>query len=78
MACYKGYDYTQAGRIPVSLDNQLLTGTLEFTIQALVGRCQLVEYNVNLRQRNRRTDSPRVLCGQGWSGDLSPDMEAFS
>jgi transposase len=38
MARYKGYDYTQTVLIPVSLENQLLPGTLEFAIQALVER----------------------------------------
>lgn len=38
MARYKGYDYTQTVMIPVSLDNQLLPGTLEFALQALVER----------------------------------------
>jgi hypothetical protein len=38
MARYKGYDYTQTVMIPVALENQLLPGTLEFAIQALVGR----------------------------------------
>jgi transposase len=38
MARYKGYDYTQTVLIPVSLEHQLLPGTLEFAIQALVER----------------------------------------
>jgi transposase len=38
MARYKGYDYTQTVLIPVSLENQLLPGTVEFAIQALVER----------------------------------------
>jgi transposase len=38
MARYKGYDYTQTMLIPVSLENQLLPGTLEFAIQVLVER----------------------------------------
>jgi hypothetical protein len=36
MARYKGYDYTQTVMTPVSLENQLLPGTLEFAIQVLV------------------------------------------
>jgi transposase len=35
MARYKGYDYTQTVLLPVSLERQLLPGTLEFAIQAL-------------------------------------------
>jgi transposase len=38
MARYKGYDYTQTVLVPVSLENQLLLGTLEFAIQVLVER----------------------------------------
>src|SRR5919109_797281 len=38
MARYKGYDYAQTVMIPVSLEHQLLPGTLEFAIQALVER----------------------------------------
>ena len=38
MARYKGYDYTQTVLIPVSLENQLLPGTLEFAIHVLVER----------------------------------------
>jgi transposase len=39
MARSKGYDYTQAVRIPVSLETQPLPGTLEDAIQGLVERC---------------------------------------
>src|SRR5215475_12515107 len=38
MARYKGYDYSQTVMIPVSFENQLLPGTLEFAIQELVER----------------------------------------
>jgi transposase len=38
MARYKGYDYTQTVMVPVSLENQLLPGTLEFAIRELVER----------------------------------------
>ena len=37
MARYKRYDYSQTVMIPVSLENQLVPGTLEFTIQMLSG-----------------------------------------
>lgn len=36
MGKYKHYDYSQNVMIPVSLDEQLMPGTLEFTIHALV------------------------------------------
>jgi len=36
MAKYKSYDYSQSVLIPVSLDEQLMPGTLEFAIHTLV------------------------------------------
>jgi len=36
MAKYKAYDYSQRVMIPVSLDDQLMPGTLEFAIHTLV------------------------------------------
>jgi transposase len=39
MARYKSYDYAQTVMIPVSLEQQLLPGTLEFAIHILVQRC---------------------------------------
>jgi hypothetical protein len=36
MAKYKYYDYSQRVLIPVSLDEQLIPGTLEFAIHTLV------------------------------------------
>ena len=38
LARYKGDDYSQTVLIPVSFENQLLPGTLEFVIQELVER----------------------------------------
>lgn len=38
MVRYKGSDYTQTVMVRVSLDNQLLPGTLEFASQALIER----------------------------------------
>ena len=37
MAKYKNYDYSQSLLIPVSLEEQLMPGTLEFAIHTLVG-----------------------------------------
>jgi transposase len=39
MASYKSYDYAQTVMIPVSLEQQLLPGTLEFAMHILVQRC---------------------------------------
>ena len=36
MAKYKRYDYSQSVLIPVSLEEQLVPGTLEFAIHTLV------------------------------------------
>lgn len=36
MARYKPYDYNQMVMIPVCLENQLVPGSLEFTIHELV------------------------------------------
>ena len=36
MAKYKSYNYSQNVLIPVSLEDQLMPGTLEFAIHALV------------------------------------------
>ena len=36
MAKYKTYDYSQSLLIPVSLQDQLMPGTLEFAIHVLV------------------------------------------
>ena len=36
MAKYKHYDYSQSTLIPVSLEEQLIPGTLEFAIHYLV------------------------------------------
>jgi hypothetical protein len=36
MAKYKSYDYSQSVLLPVSLEGQLMPGTLEFAIHALV------------------------------------------
>jgi len=36
MAKYKSYDYSQGVLIPVSLEEQLMSGTLEFAIHTLV------------------------------------------
>src|SRR5262245_47461943 len=44
---------------------------------ALVRRCQLIEDKASTWQRDRRIGSARVLCGQRWRRDLSPDLEAL-
>lgn len=64
MARYKPYDYDQLNMIPVSLENQLVPGTLEHTIH------HIIEHHLDLsmfneRYRNdttgRRAIDPKVL-----------------
>jgi hypothetical protein len=38
MARYKTYDYRQRVLLPVSLEDQLMPGTLEFAIQTLIDK----------------------------------------
>jgi transposase len=57
MARDKRYDYTQTVLIPVAFENQLLPGTLEFAIQALVERC--VDTSIfGRRYKNDETGCP--------------------
>jgi transposase len=57
MARYKGYDYTQTVMIPVAFENQLLPGTLEFAIQALVER-HIDTSIFSSRYKNEETGCP--------------------
>src|SRR5262245_8600027 len=41
-------------------------------------RCQLIEDKANTEQGERKRGSARVLGGQSWSRDLSPDLESFA
>jgi len=36
MAKYKSYNYAQTVMVPISLENQLMAGTIEFAIHTLV------------------------------------------
>ena len=36
MAKYKSYNYSQTMMVPISLDDQLMAGTIEFAINMLV------------------------------------------
>jgi transposase len=64
MARYKGYDYSQTVLIPVSLEHQLLPGTLEFAIQVLVER-RLDTVIFDRRYKNEETGcrayDPKIL-----------------
>lgn len=57
MARYKRYDYSQTVMLPVSLENQLLPGTLEFAIQMLVER-RIDTAIFGSRYKNEETGCP--------------------
>jgi len=64
MAKYKYYDYSQNVMIPVSLDEQLMPGTLEFAIHALVENrmdMSIFDGRYNNDETGRWAYDPKVL-----------------
>ena len=64
MAKYKAYDYAQRVMIPVSLEEQLVPGTLEFAIQTLVeDRMDLVVFEDRYQndETGRVAYDPKIL-----------------
>ena len=64
MAKYKPYDYSQSLLIPVSLQKQLMAGTLEFAIHTLVeGRMDMSVFDTRYQNDNigRRAYDPKIL-----------------
>jgi transposase len=64
MAKYKRYDYSQSVLIPVSLQEQLVPGTLEFAIDALVGRrmdLSVFDDNYQNDETGRSAYNPKIL-----------------
>ena len=64
MAKYKKYDYSQNLLIPVSLEDQLMPGTLEFAIHTLVEeRMDISVFDVKYQndETGRRAYAPRIL-----------------
>jgi transposase len=64
MARYKNYDYSQSLLIPVSLEVQLMPGTLEFAIQALVEhRMDMSVFDGNYQndETGRKAYDPKIL-----------------
>jgi len=64
MAKYKNYDYSQSLLIPVSLEDQLMPGTLEFAIHTLVeGRMDISVFDVKYQndETGRRAYDPKIL-----------------
>jgi len=64
MAKYKKYDYSQSLLIPVSLEDQLMPGTLEFAIHTLVERrMDMSVFDVKYQndETGRRAYDPKVL-----------------
>ena len=64
MAKYKGYDYSQKLFIPVSLEDQLMPGTLEFAIHTLIEtRMDMSVFDGNYKndETGRSAYDPQVL-----------------
>jgi len=64
MAKYKRYDYSQSVLIPVSLQEQLVPGTLEFAIDALVERrmdLSVFDDNYQNDETGRSAYNPKIL-----------------
>jgi transposase len=64
MAKYKRYDYSQSVLIPVSLEEQLVPGTLEFAIHTLVeNRMDMSVFDDNYQndETGRSAYDPKVL-----------------
>jgi len=64
MAKYKSYDYSQRVMIPVSLEEQLVPGTLEFAIQTLVeDRMEMAVFEDRYRndETGRMAYDPKIL-----------------
>jgi len=64
MAKYKNYDYSQSLLIPVSLQKQLMPGTLEFAIDTLVeGRMDMSVFDSKYQndETGRRAYDPKIL-----------------
>jgi len=64
MAKYKRYDYKQSLMIPVSLEEQLVPGTLEFAIHTLVERrMDMSVFNDNYQddEIGRSAYNPKIL-----------------
>jgi transposase len=64
MARYKPYDYSQMNMIPVSLENQLVPGTLEYAIHYIIEeRLDLTMFNDRYKNdlTGRKAIDPKVL-----------------
>ena len=64
MAKYKRYDYSQSLMIPVSLEEQLVPGTLEFAIHTLVERrmdMSVFDDNYQNDDTGRSAYDPKIL-----------------
>jgi hypothetical protein len=61
MAKYKEYDYSQMVMLPVSLEDQLMPGTLEFAIHALVESVWICLILIIDMRMTTQADLPMVL-----------------
>ena len=83
MAKYKSYDYSQNVLIPVSLEGQLMPGTLEFAIHTLV-ETRIDTSTFDRRYRNDETGrwayDPKILLKVvllGYSRGLLVDLKIW-
>ena len=64
MAKYKQYDYSQSVLVPVSLEEQLMPGTLEFAIHTLIETrmdLSVFDSKYNNDETGRSAYDPKVL-----------------
>jgi hypothetical protein len=64
MAKYKPYDYSQRVMVPVSLEEQLMPGTLEFAIHTLVETrmdTSIFDHRYNNEDLGRWAYDPKIL-----------------
>jgi hypothetical protein len=74
MAKYKRYEYSQKVFIPVSLEDQLMPGTLEFAIHTLIEtRMDMSVFDENYKndKTGRSAYDPKVLLKVVLLGDAS-------
>ena len=61
MARYKRYDYKQSLMIPVSLEDQLMPGTLEFAIHTLVKAAWICRFLMATIKTMLWAEAPMIL-----------------
>ena len=80
MAKFKTYDYRQRVLLPVSLEDQLMPGTLEFAIHTLVEKrldMSIFEGKYRNDETGRAAYDPKITLEGGVAG-LFPGADFFS